>query len=153
MIKMRYSRLSLALAFGVFALAACDDDPAAVEEHAEPEGVELIMSGQTIASFNGATQTWTGEMDVDVGQETPHITVQFVDDDGDPIPLDEDLYLDVIVEDEAIAEFEQDTPGEFGGHLHGVAAGETDVTFRLMHGAIGTGHADFVTTPVHAHVN
>ena len=60
--------------------------------------------------------------------------------------------VEVDVEDESIAEFEQDTPGEFGGHLHGVAVGETDVVFKLMHGAVGSGHADFVTAAVHAHV-
>ena len=36
------------------------------------------MSGQVIASYDGETQTWTGELEVDVGEETPHITVRFV---------------------------------------------------------------------------
>ena len=135
-------------------LAGCSDDTMEPEEeHAEPEGVELVMGGQVIASYDGDTQRWTGEMEVDVGEETPHISVRFVDHDGDPIPLDDDLYLEVNVEDESIAEFEQDTPGEFGGHLHGVTEGETDVTFMLMHGEVGSGHADFVTRPVHAHVH
>jgi hypothetical protein len=58
----------------------------------------------------------------------------------------------VEIDNETIAEFEQDTPGEFGGHLHGVAAGETDAVFSLMHGTVGSGHADFVTTAVHVHV-
>jgi hypothetical protein len=47
----------------------------------------------------------------------------------------------VEVEDESIAEFEQDTPGEFGGHLHGLQVGSTTLTFFLMHGAVGSGHA------------
>ena len=138
----------------VLALAGCSSDTTEPEEeHAEPEGVELVMNGSVIASYDGDTQRWTGELEVDVGDETPHITVRFIDHDGDPIPLDDDLYLEVEVEDESIAEFEQDTPGEFGGHLHGVNEGETDVTFMLMHGEIGSGHADFVTQPVHAHVH
>lgn len=136
------------------ALAGCSSDTTEPEEeHAEPEGVELVMSGQVIASYDGDTQRWTGEMEVDVGEETPHISVRFIDHDGDAIPLDDDLYLEVEVEDESIAEFEQDTPGEFGGHLHGHMEGETDVTFKLMHGEVGSGHADFVTMPVHAHVH
>lgn len=135
------------------ALAGCSDTTEPEEEHAEPEGVELVMGGQVIASYDGDTQRWTGEMEVDVGEETPHISVRFVDHDGDPIPLDEELYLEVDVEDESVAEFEQDTPGEFGGHLHGLMEGETDVTFMLMHGEVGSGHADFVTRPVHAHVH
>lgn len=134
-------------------VAACDDDPVTPDDdHAEPEGVHLILSGQTIATYDGDSQQWTGEMEVEVGEETAHIAVRFVDHDGDPIPLDDDFYLEVGVEDESIAEFEQDSPGEFGGHLHGVSVGETDVTFSLMHGTVGSGHADFTTTGVHAHV-
>lgn len=137
----------------VFALAlvACDStepDP----PHHEPAGVELVVSGRVIASYDGDTQKWQGELEVDVGEETPHITVRFVDEDGDPFDED-DTYLEVDIEDESIAEFEQDTPGEFGGHLHGASEGETDVTFKLMHGEVGKGHADFVTQPVHAHVH
>ena len=138
---------------GMAALAGCDDDPTNVEEHPEPEGVQLVLNGQTIASYDGGTQTWTGEMDVDVGTETAHISVQFLDGNGNVLQPESDTYLEVEVADESIAEFEQDTPGEFGGHLHGNAVGETDVVFRLMHGAVGSGHADFVTTAVHAHVN
>ena len=111
-----------------------------------------MLSGAVIASYDGDTQSWTGELDVEVGEETAHMDVQFVDHDGDQVTLDSDFYLEVEVENEAIAEFEQDTPGEFGGHLHGVSEGETDVVFKLMHGTVGSGHADFVTTGVHAHV-
>jgi len=135
------------------ALAGCDDDPTAVDDHPEPEGVQLVLNGQTIATYKGDNQTWTGEMDVDVGTETAHISVQFLDGNGNVLQPEADTYLEVEVADDSIAEFEQDTPGEFGGHLHGKAVGETDVVFRLMHGAVGAGHADFITTAVHAHVN
>lgn len=147
------NKLAAAVLASLAFVAACSDDPMAPEdEHAEAEGVQLILNGETIASYDGDSQTWTGEMEVEVGQETAHIAVRFVDHDGDAIPLEDNLYLEVEVEDESIAEFEQDEPGEFGGHLHGISVGETDVTFRLMHGAVGSGHADFETTPVHAHV-
>lgn len=137
------------------AVAACGDDITGVDEHGEATTVRLTMNGAVIATFDFALNTWTGEMEVDAGTETPHIDVDFLDADGEIIGFasDPEFYLQVDVEDEAIAEFEQDTPGEFGGHLHGVAVGETDVTFSLMHGAIGSGHADLVTAPVHAHVN
>lgn len=141
------------LAAFALGLAACESSTEPEEEHYEPEGVELVMGGLVIASYDGETQRWTGELEVDEGEETPHIAVRFVDHDGDPIPLEADTYLEVDIEDTSIAEWEQDTPGEFGGHLHGHVAGETDVTFMLMHGAVGSGHADFVTTPVHAHVH
>ncbi len=134
-------------------LAACSETTEPEEEeHAEPEGVELVMDGGVIASYDGDTQSWTGAMEVDVGDETPRITVRFVDHDGDPVELEEELYLEVEVEDESIAEFGQATPGEFGGQLQGVSAGETGVTFMLMHGEVGSGHADFVTRPAPARV-
>lgn len=152
--KNRFAnKLAAAVLASLAFAAACSDDPVVPgDDHAEAEGVQLILNGETIASYDGDSRTWTGEMEVEVGQETAHIAVRFVDHDGDAIPLEDNLYLEVEVEDESIAEFEQDEPGEFGGHLHGESVGETDVTFRLMHGAVGSGHADFETTPVHAHV-
>ena len=152
--KLNYRALVLAsLLVGAIGLSACDNSPTDVEEHGDAETIRLVMNGQTIATFTFASNSWTGEMNVDVGTETPHIDVQFLDGDGDAITFDSDFYLEVDVADESIAEFEQDTPGEFGGHLHGVAVGETDVVFMLMHGAVGAGHVDLQTTAVHAHVN
>lgn len=134
-------------------LAACESTTEPEEEHYEPEGVELVMGGQVIASYDGETQSWgNAHLDIEEGEETPHITVRFVDHNGDPIPLEDDTYLEVDIGDPEIAGWEQDTPGEFGGHLHGIEAGETGASFKLMHGAIGQGHADFVTTPVEVHV-
>ena len=152
-------KLPLVLATaGLLVLAACggDDpmDPMDDDHHAEEvEGVTLSLSGQTVASYDGDAGSWTGELEVEPGEETAHINVQFVDHDGHAVSLDDDFYLQVDVENESIAEFEQDTPGEFGGHLHGVAEGDTEVTFSLMHGAVGSGHADFVTAPLHVHVH
>ncbi len=135
---MRRSRLRLPFALltaGILALSACESATEPEEYHAEEvEGAILVLSGQTIASYDGHDDEWTGEPEVEPGEETAHITVRFVDHDMDPIQFDEDFYLEVEVEDESIAEFEQDTPGEFGGRLHGVAEGDTEIVFRLMHG-------------------
>ncbi|MXW68152.1 MAG: hypothetical protein F4Z72_14295 [Gemmatimonadales bacterium] len=142
---------------GLLVLGACGgDDPMDPDhdDHAgEVEGVTLSLSGQTVASYDGDSGAWTGELEVEPGEETAHIGVQFVDHDGHAVSLDDDFYLRVDVANESIAEFEQDTPGEFGGHLHGVAEGDTELTFSLMHGAVGSGHADFVTAPLHVHVH
>lgn len=134
--------------------AACSDDPVAPDEdeHAEPEGVQLIMDGQTIASYDGDAQSWTGELDAELGETTSTIEVRFVDHDGDAIHIDDDLYLEVAVDDQSIATFDLTTPGGFMGRVTGVAEGETSVVFRLMHGEVGSGHADFETTGVHIHV-
>ena len=154
---MRHSRLKLPFALlsaGILALSACESATEPEEDHAEEvEGVELVLNGQIIASYDGHDGEWTGELEVEPGEETAHITVRFVDHDMEAVQLDDDFYLEVEVEDESIAEFEQDTPGEFGGHLHGGAEGDTDIVFRLMHGSVGSGHADFVTEPLHVHVH
>jgi hypothetical protein len=143
--------MGLAVA-GALGLAACEDDPTGLD-HAEPVGAELVMNGVTIATYDEVTGLWTGEMSVNVGDETPHISVYFLDEDAERLTFDSDNYLEVEVDDETIAEFEQDTPGEFGGQLRGIAQGVTEVVFRLMHGAVGSGHLDFGTDPVVARVN
>ena len=154
---MRHSRLKLPFALlsaGILALSACESATEPEDDHAEEvEGVILVLSGQTIASYDDHDGEWTGELEVEPGEETGHISVRFVNHDMEPVELDDDYYLEVEVEDESIAEFEQDTPGEFGGHLHGGAEGDTDIVFRLMHGAVGSGHADFATAPLHVHVH
>ena len=125
-------------------LAMCEH---AMDEDAFNEGI--LFDGSSIAGWKAINES---DMVLMPDTETAHMDVRFVDHDGAAVQLDADFYLEVDVENEAIAEFEQDTPGEFGGHLHGVAVGETDVVFKLMHGSVGSGHADFVTAAVHAHV-
>ena len=154
---MRDSRLKLPFALltaGILALSACDSETEPDEDHAEEvEGVILVLGGDTLATYDGHDSEWTGELEVEPGEETGHIAVTFVDHDMEEVQLGDDFYLEVEVEDESVAEFEQDTPGEFGGHLHGGDEGDTDVVFRLMHGTVGSGHADFVTTALHIHVH
>ena len=66
---------------GMMVLGGCGDDPTALEDHADAEGLILRLNGQTIASYDEGT--WTGELEVTVGQETAHIDVIFIDHDGD----------------------------------------------------------------------
>ena len=151
--KVRFGGRLFAALLLPFVVVACSDTTGLEENHGEEiEGVQIWLSGAMIASYDGDTGSWTGELEVHEGEETAHMDIRMVDHDGVEVELEADHYLEVDVEDESIAEFEQDTPGEFGGHLHGVAVGETDVVFKLMHGAVGSGHADFVTAAVHAHV-
>jgi len=151
--KVRFGGRLLAALLLPFVVVACSDTTGLEENHGEEiEGVQIWLSDAMIASYDGDTGSWTGELEVHEGEETAHMDIRMVDHDGVEVELEADHYLEVDVEDESIAEFEQDTPGEFGGHLHGVAVGETDVVFKLMHGAVGSGHADFVTAAVHAHV-
>lgn len=130
---------------GALALGACDDDSTGVDDdHSEDvEGFVLTLNGAELARYDGETRTWSNPVSIEVGEETDHIDVELVDEDGDVVAPEADTYLEVLVGDESIAEFEQDTPGEFGGHIHGETAGSTTMEFRLMHGAVGSGHSDF----------
>lgn len=149
--KVRSAAFALA---GALVLGACSDDPTGVHDHADDvEGVALVLNGAVIATFDGDDRTWTGTLEVDEGEETARITVRLLDHDGDEVTLDDDYHLDVVMGNEDIAEWEQDTPGEFGGHLRGVATGETTAVFRLMHGAVGSGHPDVETTALTVWVN
>lgn len=137
---------ALVLALG---LAACDN-PVAREDHVEPAGVQVLQGGQVIAETHG--DHTHGRITVRAGEESPHLTVRFVDDADRPVELGSGYYLAVAVADAAVAAWEQDTPGEFGGHVHGRAAGTTTVRFRLMHGRVGGGHADFESLPFRVEV-
>ena len=134
------------------ALGACDSTTEH-EEHAEADGVELVIGNQVVASYEVEDQSWDGELEVDAGAETAQITVRFVDHDGDEISFDEEVYLEAEAANESIAEFELSAPGAFTGKLRGKMEGQTGVTFRLMHGEVGRGHPDLVTTPVQAQVS
>ncbi len=114
------------------------------------------MGGDTIATFDHDTEMWSGDPDhfeIDEGETSDHIDVQFVNHDGDVLEFGDDYYLMVESENDSIATFEQDDPGGFAIHIRGVAAGETGLVFRLMHGAVGSGHADFETEPYEVHVH
>ena len=152
--KHRKNRLAAltVVAFAAFS-AACDDPVVPPDQHAEPEGVQVLVDGTVVATYDGDAQSWTGELEVEAGEESGMVEVRFVDHDGDAIPIDDDLYLEVDVEDTSIAEFHHEpAPGSFMGHFDGKVEGETDVVFKLMHGAVGSGHSDFTTTAVHIHV-
>lgn len=153
-------KLPLALLTAGLLVAACDSSTTEPDDHdddddhgAEVEGVTLTLSGQVIASYDGEDGAWDAELEVEPGEQTARISVQFVDHNGNAVELDEDYHLGVEVEDESVASFRQGTPGEYGGTLHGIEEGDTEVTFSLMHGAVGAGHADFVTAPLHVHVH
>ena len=153
---MRHFQPKLPLALltaGLLVLSACGDSAMEPEEdhdeHAgEVEGVTLTVSGQTVASYDGHDGEWTGQLEVGAGEQTAPISVQFVNEEGDAVELDDDFNLRVETADASVAEFRQDTPGGYGGILRGVATGETEITFSLVHGAVDTGHADFVTEPL-----
>jgi hypothetical protein len=136
-------------------LVACDDDPVEVEEdHHDPVGLVISTGGVDLVTIQGAAVT--GTLTVDAGMETAHLDVEFLDDDGDRFtPEDADEWLRVTMGDETVAEWEQDSLGEFGGHLHGEAAGATTAVFELMHGTVGaaSSHPDYTSPSVPVVIN
>lgn len=136
-------------------LAACDDDPVGNdEEHHEPVGMVISSGGVDLVTVNGATVT--GSLSVASGQETAHLDVEFLDEDGDRFqPEDADEWLRVTIANPAVADWEQDEPGEFGGHLHGESAGTTTAVFDLMHGAVNStsAHPDYTSPGIPVVIN
>lgn len=135
----------------VLAMGACDDDPVGTDDHDhhhEPQRVEVRVAGTVLASATPVSAT--GELSVDAGEETGHLDVVFIDEDGDAIVFDDAEYsLAVEIASGAIAEWEFDEPGEFGGHLKGLSAGTTTAEFQLRHGD----HADFRSADVTIVIN
>lgn len=133
---------------GLLGAGACGD-PAGLDDHADAEGAVVSLNGQVIASYDGDTRQWTGELTVARGQTTGRMTVTFVDHDGNDIRPGSDFYLQVDFANTGptVAAFDHDAPGTFTGSLRGIAAGQTTVVFRLMHGSVGRGHSDFNTAP------
>jgi len=118
-------------------------------DHSEPDG--MIIRQDTTVLVEIDEQTVTGSLTIQRGQETAQLTVVFVDHDGDELVLDlGESYLAVTVIDENVAQWMQAVAGEFGGRLIGNAAGETAVSFSLVHGEVGSGHPDYISPPVTA---
>ena len=148
------------LVVGSLLLSACGDSTTAPNPEPEPPehaenvvGVRLVSSARTIASYDGDTEAWSDEFEIEVGETSGHVDVHFVDHDGHALEFGDDYYLEVEVENDSIATYIQDTPGGFAIHIQGVAEGETGMEFSLMHGAVGSGHADFTTEPLEVHVH
>jgi len=143
----------LVLAVG---FAACDDNPVADDndnddEHAEVEGLLMEVNGaEVFRVLEGEVSCAQSPCGVSVaaGDETPLISVEFLDHDGDHIhgeDLGDDFSLGFEIEDESIAEFEQHAEdGKWNFHIHGEQSGETKMQLQLLH----VGHADFTTPPL-----
>jgi hypothetical protein len=143
--RLAVAALSLALFTG-----ACSDStgPNDDHDHEEPAGLLATLGGQQVVRVQ-PNRDVIGSFTVAVGEETDHITIRFLAEDGDVLTPDEDeYYLAAEVANGAIAEIEQDEPGEFGIHVHGKQVGTTTVRLKLMHGSVGSGHSDYTSPPI-----
>jgi hypothetical protein len=136
-------RASLAMLVVGLALGACEN-PVTPEHHEEPEGLVIRAGSTELIRVVGALGAGvvTGELAVAAGQQTPELTVTFIDEHGDDLAFDDEYSLDVASTSSATATW-QGTPAEgFTGLVAGHAAGGTTLVFQLYHGPVGTGHAE-----------
>ena len=149
-ISTNFSTKLIALTFAVVLLFAGCSNPASNdddhEEHTEPDAVEFLINGDVIVSYNHSSETTEGQFNVAVGEQTPLITTEFKDENGNEVhgeDLGDEYSLDWEITNTDIAEVVQtDSDGRWQFHITGKAAGETTVQFMLMHNDI---HSDFET--------
>ncbi|MEX0770562.1 MAG: hypothetical protein WD035_07510 [Balneolaceae bacterium] len=143
-------------------LGACDvtssEEDDEYEEHSDPWGLALIQGENEIARQHQDRSISYKEGDhieLLAGEDSPLITVQFIDQDGDfiePDHLDEDSALNWDIVDKEFLDIDQNPEdNKWSFHFVGLSEGETTVTFDLLHG----GHSDFTSSPftVHVHEN
>lgn len=126
------------------ALAACSDSTGPDDDHHEPAGLRATLGGQVVVSVNPARQV-TGSFSVAAGITSGPITVEFLDEDGDVIAVDDEEYLGVEVDTPARLTITQNPAGSFTIQLVGVTAGTTNIRLKLMHGVPPGGHADYIS--------
>ncbi|MCA1791311.1 MAG: hypothetical protein LC667_16100, partial [Thioalkalivibrio sp.] len=110
---LRNAAMVAALAVG---MGACGDDgPVGIDDE-NVERIQLVLNSQIVAEYDGTS--WGGALGVTEGTSTEHFTVRLMDHDGDVVAAPSGVHLQVDMANEEIALWEQDSAGEFGGHLH-----------------------------------
>jgi hypothetical protein len=149
MFKFRFAHILIFL-IGSIMFFSCSDDSNPVKDddmdgdHAEAVGCVIFSDDVELARSEKGTVT--GQLQVNAGEETPVLTIQFVAEDGDLFQPDEEAsLLKFEFADNSIATITQIADyGKWKFNLHGIKAGTTEVTFKIMHGD----HADFVAKPI-----
>jgi hypothetical protein len=140
---LKYFYILLFIGTILFSVNGCSDDDPIVpaENHFEAEGIVFLQSGITVASiFRGVT---TDTLIAPEGGRSDHFNVKFYDENQSVIdpPSEADKTLAWEIDNETILAVWQH-PGEEGGyefHLDGLAEGNTNIEFFIMH----EGHSDY----------
>ncbi len=153
---MNIFRMSFALLCATLAITftSCSDNPAdgPSDEHIEAFGLVIYNSGEEVVRYqNGIVQ---GEIETGAGEDTPLLTVRFLDESGDVISADKlggsQHSLKWAVGNTDIADVEHhDDDGKWNFHIEGKGEGETTLKIMLYH----NDHADFTSKeiPIHVH--
>jgi hypothetical protein len=136
---LRFMRGSAFALLAGSAAIACSN-PVSSDGHIRPQGVVVRDGATVVAQVSGGTAT--GQLTVQAGQLTPPLTVRFMDAGGNEITPPHGYYLAVVTRPAGIAAWVQDTPGEFGGRLQGLAPGAAELDLEWVHGPVGSGHVD-----------
>ncbi len=147
---MKWNSIFIGLSIvSIIFFAGCqNDNPVSNDEHdhdhAEAAGLVITQSGAEIVRYeNGEV---TGKITVRAGEETPSLSVKFIDEhDGDLFTPDPDHHSLVCeVNDESIAIYEKQEGSDWSFIIHGVAQGNTQIEIKIFH----EDHADFVSLPI-----
>ncbi len=142
---LKFSTLILTIA--ILACSNPADSDGDHDEHEEPVGFVLKMNGTDhIKQENGAV---TGSFTLTNGNESDHVTIYYIAEDGDEFQphADEGYSLAAEFANSDMMEFESE--GDWGFHLHPKAVGTTTMKLKLMHG----GHSDFTSQDITITVN
>lgn len=147
-ISTNISNKLIALTFTAILFFAGCSNPASNddhEEHSDPDTVEFLINEEVIVSYTYSSKTTEGQFNVNVDDQTPLITAEFKDEDGNEIhaeDLDDEYSFIWNKANTDIAEVVQsNSDGRWEFRITGKAAGETAVKFTLDH----NGHPDFQT--------
>lgn len=124
--------------------SACNPTGSEEETHSEPFGLVLLTGGTVMAEQRDGAITYPDgatSIPVPAGDETPLITLRFLDEDGDRFTPDEPEYeLEwSIANADVLGVHQHEDDGKWNFHLEGEQAGSTTIRFFLMH----SGHSDF----------
>jgi len=132
---------------GILFISACNPTGDENDAHSEPFGLVLLQSGVELAKQQNGTISYTSgsSLAVPLGDETPLITLRFLDEDGDQfVPEEAESSLMWAIDNESVLEVHtHDGDGKWAFHLEGAGAGSTTIRFLLMH----DGHSDFESLP------
>lgn len=135
-------------------ISSCSDNPATAtpaQEHVEAFGLVMYNSGAEIVRYEKGIVT--GEINVAEGEDTPLLTVRFLDENGNSIPpdkiADKAFSLKWNIANSAIANVEHhDDDGKWNFHIAGNKEGQTSIKVQLFH----NDHPDFTSKEIPIHV-
>lgn len=129
-------------------LAGCteEDNPAANDDHFEPEGLVILNAqGDTVVYYFQGVLRAGDTLKAPTSGLSSRFTITFLDSTGrNSITPSSTLKLGWTIADPGIAAITRQEGEEYVFQISGTLNGTTTITFMLLHGD----HADFTTRPI-----